>query len=477
MLLAAHASLVTASLPCPTSQREIRALWLDVSYDKLRRPTDAVMALREDWPPSQLAPPEDVFVNLQLNKLDGVDPKAQTLSLHLWMRAIWWDHRLAFNDSCMGAPSSAPDGSWSFDGSYLDEMWIPDFYSPSISGSVMRQEDQVKSGGFWLRPDGQIWWAQEILWEPSCPMSFADMPYDYHTCEIVLTTFRMNGLDLNLQQADGRDSLYGLDGVRYGCAPGSIEWTLLGINATSHTGSTLSVEDKAQLTFAISFKRNPAYYENYLLVPIVLMFIIAWSSFFVSRAAVPARTAMVIVAFLTLSGLLNAVLANLPKVSESVWLLDVSIMSMLFVFFAILEYAAANFLMRKEAAIAKATEAVKKRLADSGTSPSRSPQAVVATATEADGAKIASTIDVQVGAASASGFELLHEVRKIAGRAEACLLRRDQPTPTMYLRDQDLDVMSRYVFPLVYGIAMIALMAKVPTQPEVDFALREACAA
>jgi len=459
---------VAGTLPCPTTQSELRALWLSPSYDKLRRPADAVAAQQADWPRDVMPPPDDVFVNLQVNALKNVDAKEQTITLDNWVRTIWFDPRLAFNDSCMGTPSPDGDGSWSFDGSYLEELWFPEFYSPAMPGSVTPRGDIVKSSAFWLSKDGKVWWTREVQWTPRCPMGFQDMPYDFHTCNIIWTGFRQHSKEISVQLPAGQDFLWGLQGVRFGCSPGSIEWTLLSVNGSVvvEDGQGLA-SGVSKVKYAVSFRRNPAYYEIYFLVPMFLMFVIAWSSFFVARAAVPARVAMVIIAFLSMSGTLNAVLSTLPKQGYHVWILDVGILHSCVVFFAILEYVGANFLMRKEAALNKATDAAKKRLAD------KAPPVQAAAATE----RTATEVEVQVGAASgqAGGFELVSEVRKSTGRAERLLLRRDKTTPTMWLRDQDLDIFCRYAFPVVYAIAMIVLLAKVPSPPDVDAALLEVC--
>jgi len=471
---AALLPVFSATLPCPKTHSALRAVWLDPSYDMLRRPMEAITAERGDWPTTEPAPAETVFVNLQVNKLAGVDAKAQTFTMQTWVRTIWWDPRLAFNASCRGVASPSGDGSFNFVGDLLEELWIPDFYSPSIAGSYVPKKKMVEQSAFWHYPDGMIWWTRELTWTIGCTMSFTNFPYDVQTCDFYWAPFRDGDGTLEIQVADEQDALWGLSGLRYGCGAELAEWTLLGANATNYKGATQSLgASRSQIMYSVQFAHNPRYYERYFLMPMAFMFVIAWSSFFIARGAVPARTAIVIISFLSISGMLNAVLSVLPKQSDSVWLLDVSIATMIFVFTTILEYVAANYLMRREAAIAKATEGAKKRLAE------KQPTEVSSTARAAaapDGPRNPTAIEVQVDVPpSASGFELLHEVRNTVGRAEACLLRRDRPQPTMYVRDQDLDVFCRYAYPLAYVITILALLAEVPAQPGVSAALSGAC--
>jgi hypothetical protein len=49
--------------------------------------------------------------------------------------------------------------------------------------------------------------------------------------------------------------------------------------------------------------------------------------------------ALVVIAFLSLSGMMNALLADLPRLSDNVWLLSLMYTALIFVFIAILECA------------------------------------------------------------------------------------------------------------------------------------------
>ena len=56
-----------------------------------------------------------------------------------------------------------------------------------------------------------------------------------------------------------------------------------------------------------------------------------------SGAAVPARVGIVLFAYLTLSGMINAMTEQLPRLSGSVWPLELGFISRMFVLIATLE--------------------------------------------------------------------------------------------------------------------------------------------
>eukprot|EP00966_Prymnesium_polylepis_P002221 51199-Prymnesium_polylepis.1 len=74
-------------------------------------------------------------------------------------------------------------------------------------------------------------------------------------------------------------------------------------------------------------------------MPVILLVIISWASFFISRYAVPARVTLCLVCYLTLSNTRTSILLLLPRVSYHVRLLALVDRSMYFVFASILEYA------------------------------------------------------------------------------------------------------------------------------------------
>ena len=85
---------------------------------------------------------------------------------------------------------------------------------------------------------------------------------------------------------------------------GTVEWEMLTINASmTPAWKEQAMNDQKSVSLQFSLKRKPAYYIDYVIIPMLLMVAIAWSSFFITRSAVPARVAVAIIGYLTMSNM------------------------------------------------------------------------------------------------------------------------------------------------------------------------------
>ncbi|CAH1256288.1 GABRB1 [Branchiostoma lanceolatum] len=84
-------------------------------------------------------------------------------------------------------------------------------------------------------------------------------------------------------------------------------------------------------------------------IPSILLAVLSWVSFWINPEAVPARVALGITTVLTMTTLMSGAQAQMPKISY-IKAIDVYlVMCFLFTFFALVEYAAVNFVSSKMA--------------------------------------------------------------------------------------------------------------------------------
>ena len=176
-LCALCASATTDCSGKPTSVTGVRARWLDPSYEKLERPN---MALRRagitDVRACDLAnaPPDDVYVVFQMNKLKDVDTRLQTFTIDAILRVLWFDYRLAYDESCLQLGSGY---SLNFASHLEQEIWTPNLMSEDeVQGS------EVLESSFWLAPSGRVWWTRRVIYHFECHMNFKEMPFDTQKC-------------------------------------------------------------------------------------------------------------------------------------------------------------------------------------------------------------------------------------------------------------------------------------------------------
>ena len=399
LLLAALAALLTTvscseeglSLPCPKGPQELHALWSSPSlYDKFTRPPhgprDASVKVTAGY-----SPPTSVNVTLVPLKLGEFNTITQMMTIDVEMTMSWFDSRTAFNASC--ASELAPpyafgtqlQGSWMpaiFDSPHDAGLWFPRFaidnlFPGSRPGFYPRGHMlQIASTGF-------VWYSFRASVDVKCPMHFARMPLDEQTCS--LRMMALEGVDrvnistdrVNISFKEKLDEM------------SSAEWECQSLTqeAGVYHDSSGRFQNKSFTDLKIVLKRENRYWVQTVIVPTILLLAISWASFFISRAAVPARVAMCalpshttrtahdtytppfltprsLICYLTLTNLAGQVNASIPKVSYPVKLIDSIQFSRWCVFFSIIEYALANWLMRIEGRIEKAAAKVAKRKVD-----------------------------------------------------------------------------------------------------------------
>ena len=160
-----------------------------------------------------------------------------------------------------------------------------------------------------------------------------------------------------------------------------------------------------------------------------------------------------IICCLTVQNLIGSVKAAIPKVT-GVWLVNYLECSRIFVFYSIIEYALANWLMRIEKRIEAAAAKVAKEEATTSTAKGGAP------AVGPEG------VSVHEERSSKS-------VRKLARAVSRTLTMRSPPAIKKHLtgvdklmvnskgrmavRDQHVDVFSRYAFPIAYAVVLAIL--------------------
>ena len=106
-------------------------------------------------------------------------------------------------------------------------------------------------------------------------------------------------------------------------AMSTIEWRCVALNLSMGSGLNRTLDFYNEyIDLTIELERKPGWYVNNVIVPCALLVFISWASFFIARAAVPARVSIGIVCYLTLQNLGSSVRNGLPKLSYSVRLLD-----------------------------------------------------------------------------------------------------------------------------------------------------------
>nr|XP_004545849.1 glycine receptor subunit alpha-4 isoform X3 [Maylandia zebra] len=235
--------------------------------------------------PNFKGPPVNVTCNIFINSFGSITETTMDYRLNVFLRQKWNDPRLAY--------SEYPDDSLDLDPSMLDSIWKPDLFFANEKGANFHE---VTTDNKLLRifQDGSVLYSIRLTLTLSCPMDLKNFPMDIQTCTMQLESF---GYTMN-------DLIF--------------EWL---------SENPVQVADDLTLPqFVLKEEKDLGYCTKHYNT---------------------ARVGLGITTVLTMTTQSSGSRASLPKVSYvkaiDIWMA----VCLLFVFAALLEYAAVNFVSRQ----------------------------------------------------------------------------------------------------------------------------------
>ncbi|XP_046718571.1 glycine receptor subunit alpha-3 isoform X3 [Silurus meridionalis] len=251
--------------------------------------------------------------------------------VNIFLRQQWNDPRLAY--------SEYPDDSLDLDPSMLDSIWKPDLFFANEKGAHFHE---ITTDNKLLRifKNGNVLYSIRLTLTLSCPMDLKNFPMDVQTCIMQLESFgyTMNDLIFEWQENGPVQVAEGLTLPQFILKDKS---DLRYCTKHYNTGKFTCIEVRFYL------ERQMGYYLIQMYIPSLLIVILSWVSFWINMDAAPARVALGITTVLTMTTQSSGSRTSLPKVSYvkaiDIWMA----VCLLFVFSALLEYAAVNFVSRQ----------------------------------------------------------------------------------------------------------------------------------
>ncbi|XP_067838616.1 glycine receptor subunit alpha-3 isoform X5 [Heptranchias perlo] len=281
--------------------------------------------------PNFKGPAVNVTCNIFINSFGSIAETTMDYRLNIFLRQQWNDPRLAY--------SEYPDDSLDLDPSMLDSIWKPDLFFANEKGANFHE---VTTDNKLLRIfiNGSVLYSIRLTLILSCPMDLKNFPMDVQTCIMQLESFgyTMNDLIFEWQENGPVQIAEGLTLPQFLLKE---EKDLRYCTKLYSTGKFTCIEVRFHL------ERQMGYYLIQMYIPSLLIVILSWVSFWINMDAAPARVALGITTVLTMTTQSSGSRASLPKVSYvkaiDIWMA----VCLLFVFSALLEYAAVNFVSRQ----------------------------------------------------------------------------------------------------------------------------------
>ncbi|XP_055783725.1 glycine receptor subunit alphaZ1 isoform X1 [Salvelinus fontinalis] len=329
-----------AASPMPPSEFLDKLMGKVSGYDARIRPNFKVAGVppsgRDPQGPKTEAshkkgPPVNVTCNIFINSFGSIAETTMDYRVNIFLRQQWNDPRLAY--------SEYPDDSLDLDPSMLDSIWKPDLFFANEKGANFHE---VTTDNKLLRisKNGNVLYSIRITLVLACPMDLKNFPMDVQTCIMQLESFGYTMNDL-IFEWDEKGAVQVADGLTLPQFILKEEKDLRYCTKHYNTGKFTCIEARFHL------ERQMGYYLIQMYIPSLLIVILSWVSFWINMDAAPARVGLGITTVLTMTTQSSGSRASLPKVSYvkaiDIWMA----VCLLFVFSALLEYAAVNFIARQ----------------------------------------------------------------------------------------------------------------------------------
>ncbi|XP_035686555.1 glycine receptor subunit alphaZ1-like isoform X3 [Branchiostoma floridae] len=281
--------------------------------------------------PNFNGPSVNVTLDVFINSFGSIQASTMDYKVNIFLRQRWNDPRLQFKEY---------NESLSIDPSILNKIWMPDLFFANEKGATFHTVTTMNRL-FRVSPTGDILYSLRLTLRLACPMQLQRFPMDHQVCIMQLESFGYTTRDLQFKWNDEEGSMPVQTSPEVELPQFEIE--------SVETASCLKVYSTGLYTCVEArfyLKRQLSYFMMQTYTPTILIVVLSWVSFWINMDAAPARTGLGITTVLTMTTKSTGVSADLPKVSYvkaiDIWMA----VCMMFVFAALLEFAAVNFTAR-----------------------------------------------------------------------------------------------------------------------------------
>ncbi|XP_072942144.1 gamma-aminobutyric acid receptor subunit beta-like isoform X2 [Epargyreus clarus] len=364
-----HAQLARLFLPLVLTLAQAQ-VERTIVIDRLENVTHTVSRILDGYDirlrPNFGGDPLHVGMDLTIASFDAISEVNMDYTITLYLNQYWKDERLAFG---------LTDEVLTLSGDFADKIWVPDTFFANDKNSflhdVTERNKLVRLGG-----DGSITYGMRFTATLACMMDLHYYPLDSQNCTVEIENgYTVSDVVMYWKETPVR-------GVEEAELP---QFTILG-HETNDRKEKLATGVYQRLSLSFKLRRNIGYFVFQTYLPSILIVMLSWVSFWINHEATSARVALGITTVLTMTTISTGVRSSLPRISY-VKAIDIYlVMCFVFVFAALLEYAAVNYTYwgaraRKRAKLKNRDQmststSVEKDL--KSTSGSRSPEEIIA---------------------------------------------------------------------------------------------------
>lgn len=225
----------------------------------------------------------------------------------------------------------------------LSNLWSPD--TQILNAKKFQKPETVTR----IRHSGLVETRTRLSVTSSCPMDLRLFPMDRQRCSLIIQSSAHPDNELLYSWSKGnRSKLVFIQGLDYQDRM-TPEIRLIGYRFSENLSPTdeLTGHHYSQIIVDVFLERPLGYFLWEVYMPATFIVVISFTSFWLDRAATPARVSLGVTTVLTITTLLSSANINLPPTAypKSIGIFLAG--CFLFTFMALIEYSAASFLERR----------------------------------------------------------------------------------------------------------------------------------
>ncbi|XP_021694936.1 gamma-aminobutyric acid receptor subunit beta-like [Aedes aegypti] len=308
--------------------------------------------------------PLHVGMDLTIASFDAISEVNMDYTITMYLNQYWKDERLAFNAYSIWGPDVPGSGSGSaasggtqigsrqydqngdimieddgandvitLSGDFAEKIWVPDTFFANDKNSFLHDVTE-RNKLVRLAGDGSVTYGMRFTTTLACMMDLHYYPLDSQNCTVEIESYGYTVSDVLMYWRSTP-----IRGVEEAELP---QFTIIGYE-TNDRKERLATGEYQRLSLSFKLQRNIGYFVFQTYLPSILIVMLSWVSFWINHEATSARVALGITTVLTMTTISTGVRSSLPRISY-VKAIDIYlVMCFVFVFAALLEYAAVNY--------------------------------------------------------------------------------------------------------------------------------------
>ncbi|XP_037569226.1 gamma-aminobutyric acid receptor subunit beta-like [Dermacentor silvarum] len=268
-----------------------------------------------------------LFIGMDINiaSFDSISEVNMDYTITLYLNQYWRDERLTF---------SKEKYELTLSGDFAEKIWVPDTFFANDKNSFLHDVTE-KNKMVRLQSDGHITYGMRFTTTLACMMDLHYYPLDSQNCTVEIESYGYTVSDVVMFWKDPEPVV----GVEQSELP---QFSIIRYETTDRK-EKLATGTYQRLSLSFELKRNIGYFIFQTYLPSILIVMLSWVSFWINHEATSARVALGITTVLTMTTISTGVRSSLPRISY-VKAIDIYlVMCFVFVFAALLEYAAVNY--------------------------------------------------------------------------------------------------------------------------------------